>query len=671
MAQHGVGEPSVNVARRSHAMRLRIKVFLAVLLISLTFGLVINFSRSAIYQANARVQITPAGKPVSADALADAISNEAKQALLVEMEILGSRALLEQVAERLRTRGLLKAATGDPVQALQAMLKISHVEDTPIVKLQAQSTRQELVAPLINTLLEVYRSQQAVAGESSSQAQLEAAQDEVKVIDAKVAEKRRALENLRLRANIVSGERDENQTLSRLKGLSTSLSAATDREATAAGRVRALEQAVAEGKRAPLAKDNPTVAGIENRLSQMKEEWRALERQFTPLYLEMDPNARSLKNRIGNLEQQLEVERQKSQQMALADAREELAAAQATAQRLQQQLASDKQEVNSFSRNFGQFQTLQDELKSLELLSQTARQKLLAWQSSDTARKPRLVILESAVTPDAPWQPQYWRDAGICALAALALSLLAVWFVEFFNRKEPVAPGPTTVVVPQPWMLDLQALGLPHQPHSTTPQAEQQLLANPLPRELAPDEVAQLLHAAAPQNLPILACLLCGLSPEELVSLQQQHLDIGHKVLRVPGSSSRVLPLAAQLQPLAQQAQSSGNPQSPLFTLGAGGPMEPQDVDAVVTSSAFDADLTDAQSVTPAALRHTYVAFLLRQGLRFSELSQLVGRVSTEALHSLAPLAQQASTGQRVGIAQVQQLLPALGQENVDKTGVQ
>ena len=197
------------------------------------------------------------------------------------------------------------------------------------------------------------------------------------------------------------------------------------------------------------------------------------------------------------------------------------------------------------------------------------------------------------------------------------------------------------------------------------------MLANPLPRELQPDEVAQLLQAAAPQNLPILACLLCGLNPEELVSLQQQHLDIGHNVLRVPGSSSRVLPLAAQLRPLAQQAQSNGNPQSQLFTLGAGGPMEPQDVDAVVTSSAFDAGLTDAQSVTPAALRHTYVAFLLRQGLRFSELSQLVGRVSTEALHSLAPLAQQASTGQRVGIAQVQQLLPALGQENVDKTGVQ
>lgn len=647
----------MGVAPRSQAMRLRIKVFLGVLLISLAVGLAVNFSRSAIYQASARVQITPPGKPANPEAPSDAMGDEARQALLVEMEVLASRPLLEQAAERLRAQGLLPAAPGDPVLALRSMLQLSRVEDTPIVKLQAQGTRQDLVAPLLNTLLEVYHAQQAVAGISSSQVQLDAAQDEVKVIDAKVAEKRRALENLRLRANIVSGERDENPTLSRLKGLSKSLSAATDREAAAAGALRALEQAVAAGKRAPTAKDSPTAASIESRLSLMKEEWRALERQFTPAYLAMDPNTRSLKNRIGDLEQQLESERQRSHQTALADAREELAAAQAAAQRLQQQLGSDKQEVNSFSRSFAQFQSLQGEIKSLELVSQSAREKLLAWQASDTARQPRLLVLEPAVTPDTPWQPQYWRDAGICALAALVLSFLSVWFVEFFNRKEPPAPAPPTVVVPQPWMLDIQALGLPHQ---AAPRAEQQLLASPLPRELEPGEVAQLLRAAAPQNLPVLACLLCGLSPEEVVSLQQQHLDIEHKLLRVPGNASRVLPLAAQLRPLAEQALSNSKPQSHLFTDGAGSPLEPQDIDAIVTSSAFDADLTQAQSVTPAALRHTYMAFLLRQGLRFSELGQLAGRLSTEALHSLAPLAQETSKGQRVGMAQVQQLLPGL-----------
>ena len=157
------------------------------------------------------------------------------------------------------------------------------------------------MAPLINTAIEVYRHQQASVGSAASQTQLLEMREGVNVIEARVAEKQRSLEALRLRSNIVSSERDENQTLSRLKGLSNSLSDATDREATAAGRVRALEQAIAQGQRAPQAKDNPTVASIESRVSQMKEEWRALERQFTPQYLDMDSDARALKARIENL----------------------------------------------------------------------------------------------------------------------------------------------------------------------------------------------------------------------------------------------------------------------------------------------------------------------------------------------------------------------------------
>ena len=669
MAHSGYASAYADPAQRSLAMRLRIKVFLGVLLASLLLGQAYNFSREPIYQAHARAQITPPGKVASGDALADAMNADSKQTLLIEVEVLNSRLLLTQVAERLQKQGLLPGTAADPVQALQNMLKINNIEGTPIVQVQAQGVESGLLAPLLNTLLEVYRSQQVLAGVSSTQTQLEAAQGEVKVIDAKLAEKRRALEAQRLRANIVSGERDENQTLSRLKGLNTSLSAATDREATAEGRVHALEQAIAEGKRLPMAKDNPTVAGIEARLSQMKEEWRALQRQFTPQYLEMDANARSLKTRISNLEQQLESERQKSQQMALADAREELAGAQATAQRLRQQIAGDRQEVNNFSRNFGQFQSLQEELKSLELVSQTARQKLLALQASDVARKPRLLILEPAVMPASPSAPLYWRDAAIGTAAALVLSFLAVWFVEFFNRKELAAPAPTTVVLPQPWMLQQQAVGVPYSSavdvqgltHHAASSATQ-LLATALPRELDAQEVSNLLQAAAPHNRAVLVCLLCGLRPEEVLNLQAQHLDVLNGVLRVPGDAPRVLPLPEALRVLAERnnAEASQNPHQLLFTDSANTALTSEDVHAIVTSSAFDADLSQAQSITPAALRHTYIAFLVKQGLRFSELGQLVGRLSTEALNALAPLAQVAASGARVGAAEVQQLLPAL-----------
>ncbi len=145
------------------------------------------------------------------------------------------------------------------------------------------------------------------------------------------------------------------------------------------------------------------------------------------------------KTRIGNLEQQLANERGKSQQNALAEAREELASARAVTRRLQQRLAEDKQSVQAFSRQFGEYQTMQEELRGLDQMRMAARQRLLALEASELARKPRIKVVEAATTPQTAWRPLYWRDAGISLAGSLALAFLAVWFVEFFDRSEPIA----------------------------------------------------------------------------------------------------------------------------------------------------------------------------------------------------------------------------------------
>jgi succinoglycan biosynthesis transport protein ExoP len=652
--------PYAEPSRRSQAMGRRIKVFFAVSVVCLLISLGYDFSRSAIYMATARVQIIPAGKLAASDSRAGSQSDDGKRAFLVEAQVLSSRPLLQKVVKQMQTRGLWQATRNDPVQAAQDMLTVLPMEGTDIVQLQAQSTGQALVAPLINAVIEVYRDEQTSAGSAASQTQLLEAREEVNVIEAQVAEKRRGLEALRVRSNIVSGERDENQTLSRLKGLSASLSTATEREATATGRVRALEQAITEGKRAPQAKDNPTVAAIESRLSQMKEDWRALERQFTPQYLDMDASSRALKTRIGNLEQQLEGERQKAQHMALADAREELAGIQATAQRLQQQLSGDRQEVQAFSRRFGEFQTLQEELLGLEKMRQGARQKLLALEAGEAARRPRMLVVEAAAAPDSAWRPLYWRDAGIGLLASVVLGFLAVWFVEFFNRAAPQAQGPSAVLVPQAWMAFGQQQGPQlagaSAPESLSANADTPLLESSLPRELASDEVDRLLAAAAPENRPVLACLLCGLTPQEVMALQLQHVDASTESLTVPGESNRTLPLAAVLRAVASQ-RSAEAANSLLFFRGTDRALDVEDINVVVTSSAYDAQLELPQTITAATLRHTYIAFLVRQGLRFSELGRVVGRLNAETFTTLAALAPGVP---RVSIDAVDRMLPEL-----------
>jgi succinoglycan biosynthesis transport protein ExoP len=642
--------------RHGSAMCRRAIVFCIAFTVCALASLAYTFMRSPLYRADARLQVTPAEKLAKADL--PTADNTA--AVLAELQVLNSRPLLEKVVARLKNEGEVFQGAVDPVLAVQAMLHLSRVEGTNVIRLEASGAQKLLLPRLINTLVEVYREQQAGAGQSSTQTELTDARAEVGAIESRAADMQRSTEAFRVRARIVSTERDENNTLSGLKGLGISLSAAADREALAEGKVQALEQAMNEGGRVAKAKDNPTLASIEQRLSQAREEWRALERQFTPQYLDLDPNARALRTRIANLEQQLQGEQVNSQQRALAEAKEELAGAKAATRRLQQQLAQDKQSAQTFSRQFGEFQAMQEELRGLEKMRMAARQRLLSLEASQVARRPRTQVLELAAIPDSAWWPPYWRDAGFALAGSLLLGLMAVWFVEFFNRSEPLSAGPQTIVFPQPWpapapygVLQLGAAG----GASPLPFAAQTpLLSASRLRELADDEVRALLARAAAEHQPLLLCLLSGLSAAETVALRVAHVDTRAQALNIPGERGQPLPVEAHLLSLlADDGQWAGD--APVFRRAAGEALTLEDLQVAVTSSALDAALQDAQDIVPETLRHTYIAFLVRQGLRFSDLRRVVGQISADQLNALAALA---AGSERVGLDAVDRLLPAV-----------
>ncbi len=657
LAQATTLYPTPYPQRRSAAMRRRVIVFFGVFALCAAASLIYTFMRPAVYLASARLQVVPQGKLPKGESQAI----DSTPAVLVELQVLNSRPLLETLVSRLEKDGELRSLPADRVTALQGMLGVSRVEGTNVIQIEARGPDQTLLPRVINGLIEAYGEQQLQAGRTSSETELADAREEARVIDEKTAAKKRDVEAFRVRSNIVSAERDENQALSRVKGLGASINSAADREAAAEAKVQALEQALQEGKRAPQARDNPTVANLESRLSQLQEEWRAMERRFTPQYLDMDPNARALRTRIGNLEQQLVNERTKSQQNALAEAREELASARAVSRRLQQRIAEDRQSVQTFSRQFGEYQALQEELRGLDQMRMAARQRLLALEASELARKPRIKVVEAAATPETAWRPLYWRDAGISLAGSLVVAFLAVWFVEFFNRSDPIPAGPSTVIIPQPWVAvgrpDLLSSGAPAgASNAIEGAAPARLLAAPSPRELSDDETRQLLRNATADNLPLLVCMLCGVTDAELIALRKDDLDRDAGTLSIPGEPRRAIPLEGRLRNLMPQAHSSQNG-LPLFAQTNGQPLTPEDVHAVVLSSALDAGLDAASTIDPLALRHTYITHLVRQGLRFSDLGKIVGRVPTEMLNALAPLAADST---RVDLAAIDRLVPGV-----------
>ena len=67
--------------------------------------------------------------------------------------------------------------------------------------------------------------------------------------------------------------------------------------------------------------------------------------------------------------------------------------------------------------------------------------------------------------------------------------------------------------------------------------------------------------------------------------------------------------------------------------------------------------LTKQGALTPGALRHTCIAHLVRQGLRFSDLDRVAGPLPADALAAYAELS---PPGVRRSLAELQRFMPAL-----------
>lgn len=645
---------AVHAMRRSN--RRRLLVFLVVFLAALLPALVWNFTRPAEYRASARVEIKPGTVTPRNDGMVFPLAVEGQPGpkidLLTQAQLLTSRNLLDTVVQRMAGEGFTSPDGGDPVAALQGALSAIPVSGTEIVELQAVGVAPAWLAKAVNTLIAAYQDKLREAHDDNSSRTLANLQSEVDLLGRSIGEKRAQLQSFRVRSGVISSERSENQALARIRGLADSLNKANEDAAKADARLRTLQDSAASGRSPVLSKDNPTLAAIEQRISATREELREMERTYTPAFMEMDPTARALRARLGELEQQLSSSRKSGQRAALVAAEEDAAGARATVARLRAEIDGLKREAQVFSGQFQEAQSMEDDIARLEGARRNASERLAKLQASERARLPAVTLIDAATIPQHPWRPDYWRDALIALGAAFGLGLLAVWFVELFNRSSPPVPGATTtVVIPQPWGAPALAMASgPDTKALSAPHPALPLAASSLPRELSQAEVAHLLAAADSPGRLLGALMLLGLRTDEIRDLTAANIDAGNGRLSVgSGADRRSLSLPEALIDALATLGGEGT-EAPLFT---------GDLNTRLACAAIDAGLPAPASVTPEVLRHTCIANLLRQGLRFSSLAALVGNLTPQELSAYA----EHSAGPRPLAAEAADLvMPALRQ---------
>jgi len=641
-------------ARPAPQKRRRVAVFGLSFLLLATASLIYDFSRPAEYRTAARLRLEVPGHGDTNDERRTA----GQAAFLTEVEILTSRPLIEKAIARLAVVGApLPDESSDAAEQYRRMLEATPIDGTNVVQLEATGSPPEALAPLVNALIDIYRSELSERHGQDSSGRATKAQDEADKLAVRVAEKRRELDDYRSRYDIVSLEREENQVLSRVKGVGQSLNAANDRLVAAEAKLRSLHEAVAAGKSVVRARDNPTLSNLEQRASQLREEQHEMERIYTPDFLAFDPRAKALRQRIANLDEQMKQVREGGQRAALNDAEEELSAARAAVDRLTQQAGGERRTVQAFTARLGEFKAMQDELSGLEEMHRTAVVRATALHAAERIRVPEVTTLETAFTPGEPWRPQYGRDAAIGVTASLLLALLATWIVELFHRT---GPAPSLVIAPA-WLRSLEPPAA-RTPESLSRIAPSALLsgAAQLPRELDDAEIAQLLDEL-PDDARIVALgLLSGLSFDELPRLKWAAVDLIGRQILLP---DRTLPLSPAFHGhlVRYRKKPPEKDDTPVIAAAAGGSSDA--IDAIFLYAAHDAGLAAADEITTLALRHSYIAYLVRQGVRFADLFGIVGRLPADVLGAYTALS---PAGRKRALEEIDPIHPALRHMRLD-----
>ncbi len=667
-------ESQINPARENEMLaasefaargnRRRLRVFLLVFIPLLLAGLAYTFARAPEYRAQARIAVKTAGvvsavsstaqRPTSASTVTTASSAGNAGSLHAEAGILASRPLIEDALGLLQQQGISLPEFGaDPAQSIQSALTAEPIAETNTIQLTAVGPHPEHLAAILNALIDVYSRRLVDSYASSASTEIETLREELARLNQRLAEKRKTLEDFRQTADIVSGEREENQILARVKGLSNSLNLANEKVAQAEGRVRSIRDSLAAGKTVVRSRDNPTLAALEARASQLRESLREQERVYTPQYMAMDPNVKGMRSRLADLEKQITEQKTGSGQMLLAEAEEELASARQAQQKLQAQIAEDRRTVHAFSKSFSTYKSMEQELAQIESSRSSLTERLLRTETSERSRKPSLQIIEAATVPQEAWRPDYLRDAGISVAVAIILALGAMALVEVFNRPPP--PSATPVIVPQSWITvgqDISPALAGRSPQQVLPHAHASpaLLPNApdLPRELSQSEVCRLLETMPEQDAAWATLLLCGATPEEIRRIAPLDVDAETGTVTLLREATRLLRVPPELF-----ARLAGDEGANVFAM----PDSDEEVARRLLCAAHDAGLEDPAEITARSLRHTCIAYLVGQGLRFSDLDRIVGSLPADALAKYAGFA---PPGMRRKIEEIDPIMPAL-----------
>jgi site-specific recombinase XerD len=158
-------------------------------------------------------------------------------------------------------------------------------------------------------------------------------------------------------------------------------------------------------------------------------------------------------------------------------------------------------------------------------------------------------------------------------------------------------------------------------------QQQNHALAPPVTREISNQELDILLRTSNDKSKQLITLLLSGLSLEEITSLNKEAINNDSNLINISGSSARNIPLNPVLKTFfLEHNYSLADDLNNSLTI--------EDLAAILQCSIVDAGLPATNEINAAAIRHNYIIYLVKQGIRLSDLELVLGSIPPIELSS-------------------------------------
>ena len=596
------------------------------LVLSLTFLVVFAaalawiWSRPEIFQSQAIVHFSYAQQ-----------HNTEQSTVPVEQITLNNQRLTSnRVFNDLSARLLAYDSLSLSPEQLAGMLSTEANTSSRIISLYANGEDKTLLKPVLEQWLSLYLEQLSAETIANTEETISVEQEKFLALEEKINAQRAVVQAFGEENNIVSLERDENRVLAKIKSKGAALDEAESMQAEAEAELATVRQSIASGEMVFHPNDKARMDSLYAVIAEVEAELAELAENFTPTYMNMDPEIVGKKRKLEELRGNYDKTVAESQQRYLEELKRTVTSSRQKQQQLENELKQLSLDAQAFNQKLEEYARLDGALEQLQLQSQTLRDQLVQAEVQKPMQ-PTINILEQPFEPDFPIAPNYWRDSAIALVVAIILGLLALQLFSSIHRQQAPAPTFTSYNVVPNQGLTLEQQMAAHQ--ALEQQKVSQLGHQQAPMQLgheAPASNARLLSEKDCQGLYkaanrdgklVIALLLSGVAPEELPKVRYQDVLVEKGALKIHGDYARTLDLTNECVGLLCESES--DPEATVLSSR----LDASQLDQMIINVAHDAGLPYPDQFSVAALRHTYLTFLVAQGARLNDIEQAAGFV--------------------------------------------